>query len=211
SDGQTQALSQVEVSGKIYGQLIYLSGTVGVAHKLNGDGTVGNDGSVTVANCQNNLAFCFDAVTLATSYAAALGADSDATANVTLNQLVSVYLHASANLEGDSIELHARQEHVNLETHAHATCDCGGADTDANAGVFADSTVDAKVTAEQLSTLKTAGLLVDTYQDITSTRDHDKDGGFLDTGGSPANGTTTPNRPSLWAAAGYLLRAPHPL
>ena len=207
--GQTMAVSQTSVGGTIKAQLIFLAGNVGRADTVNADGTVGIDPGIVLPGCQNGVSFCLNAVTFASSHATALGADSDATAIVDLNDLVAVHLGGSASLIGDSIELHARHDNVNLETHGHASCSCGGGDTDATARV--DETTDSRVSADLNSSLKTSGLLVDTFRDPAPViRDHNSDGGFLDDGDSDATGSQTPNRTIWWQATVYLLGEPNP-
>ena len=103
--GQTQAVSQTSVGGTIKAQLIFLAGNVGRADTINANGTVGIDPSVVIPGCQSGTSFCLNAITFASSHATALGADSDATAIVDLNDIATVHLGATANLVGDSIEL----------------------------------------------------------------------------------------------------------
>ena len=191
------------MSGSISARLIYLSGEVGAQHTINSA-----DGSVMAGGFGDIQVTGVVATARASAESDALGAAARGTAEVDVFDTAGVVLDASATLTGDSIELHARHEDQSFTTDADAACDCGGGYAGAHANVVYSS--ESQVTGIANSTLRTAGLLVDTYQNFGWSYSYNAHGGlFVDHDGSNSLNNSG-HRDIHWSSTVYLLGDPNP-
>ena len=193
------AESRLGADAEIRGATVYISAGVGVEHGLNpANGAVTTDEMFA------------EAIARSSAHASALGADSDAGAYVTADDTVQVVLETGAEITGDAVTLRASHENINFQADASSSCSCGGGDTDATAKVDYDR--DSKVQADDGSVIRTADLLVETYEFWQRLYAHaHRSGGFFDVGDADADVVNTAGRHIVWNADVYLLGEPNPL
>ncbi len=204
--GSTATTEVVVTGGTLDGQLVYLSGDVGAQHTINADGSVGNGGFTNVPGATQVSGV--KATARSSAESDALGASARATGEIDVNDIAGVFL-SSATITGDSVQLHARHENQSFSTSADAACDCGGGYAGAHAPLNYNS--QSNVTADASTTITTAGLLVDTYQNLGWSFSYNAHGGlFVDHNGD-ANLSDTGTREIHWSATTYLLGDPNPV
>ncbi len=201
------ATTEVNVTnGTLDAPLVYLSGDVGVQHTINSNGSIGTGdfNGVAGATQVNGVT----ATARSSSESDALGASSRATGEIDVNDIAGVFL-SGATITGDSVELHARHENQNFSTNADAACDCGGGYAGAHAPL--NYTSQSNVTADSNTGIRTAALLVDTFQNLSWGYSYNAHGGlFVDHDGD-ANLSDSGTREIHWSAIVYLLGDPNPV
>jgi hypothetical protein len=205
------AVAGTIVSGTVNGQEIYLSGEVGLQHVLDGNGNVTTGTLPTsVTPVQVNGV---NGNAQASSHADALGAGSDATAEINVSEVQGVELDNGANLVGNDIELHARAENQSFTTDSDADCGCGGGHAGAYSPLGYHS--NSLVNGEAGSQLSTSTLLVDTYQAYGWSYDaHSHGGAFVShdsCGGSCDETANDQDRNIYWNSTTFLLGAADPV
>ncbi len=192
------AESRIGTGALIRASTVYIAASLGAKHGVDTNGGITSTGLDA------------QAVARADSHAAALGADSDAAAYVVANDTVRVKLETGSEIDGDSVTLRAAHEHINFQADASSSCSCGGGDTDATAVV--NYSRDSRVEADDGSVIRTADLLVETYEfwDRLYAHAH-RSGGFLDGGDADASVNNDAKRTITWDADVYLLGEPNPV
>ncbi|HEY3921306.1 MAG TPA: carbohydrate-binding protein, partial [Gaiellaceae bacterium] len=202
----SQATTEVNVTGTLNGQTVYLSGDVGAQHTLDSNGVIGTGDFTGVAGATQVNGVT--ATARASSESDALGASSRATGEIDVNDVAGVFLNG-ATITGGTVELHARHENQSFSTNADAACDCGGGYAGAHAPL--NYTSQSNVTADSSTVIRTAGLLVDTFQNVSWSYSYNAHGGlFVDHDGD-ANLSDNGTREIHWSAVTYLLGDPNPV
>ena len=129
--------------------------------------------------------------------AGGLGADSDATARITVDDVTEVILQPQSVITGDSVQLTSSHKNIDLSANARAKTRGLGGSTDATAVV--DYNSDSQVTGQDESFIKTSNLSVEVVQEnIQLTQSARKDGALLDGGDVNADGVANANRTIFW-------------
>ncbi|MCL1598079.1 MAG: hypothetical protein M3094_02760, partial [Actinomycetia bacterium] len=194
--------------GSLTAEFVFINAMAGVEHELNNSGVVVNAVAPIVTG--------YRAVSDSYAKASALGADSDATARVLVNDQTDVRLLTGSSIVADRVLLSSRHENVYLLAEADAKCSCEGGDTDATAVV--DYISSSEVTGLNNSYIETTYLIVDTNQSGSNgfaaprlIRDADKSGGFLGDGDERTKGSSSSKRFIFFESTVKLLGEPNPV
>ncbi|HEY6035858.1 MAG TPA: hypothetical protein VIV58_16400, partial [Kofleriaceae bacterium] len=185
------------------------SGTVFVGAAFGAQHTVDAGGNVVESSV------IAEAIARSSAHAAALGADSDASATVKMTDVVKVLLDSGAIVYGDAVTLYALNTNLNFQADSNASCSCGGGDTDSTATVSLNllSTVVAiRAGANDAPEIHVSDFTVRTGEYASNLYTHaHRSGGFLDTGDANAPLTYDAKQATNWSADVYLLGEPNPL
>ncbi len=138
------------------------------------------------------------------THAKALGAASDATANVNVTSNATVHLEHDVKIVGyETVTLKAVHTAITLIASTDAHCGCLGGDTNSTSNIGYNS--ESNVTADAGSVIRTALLDVEALQLLTNwSRPTNSDGAAFDGGGTHGGTTENARRVISWHATVYL-------
>ncbi len=141
---------------------------------------IGNSQALTTTQLNSGATITANAVSLAanvtgmngtveaTAKGAGLGGNSNAEANLTVNDTTNVILNSGAMIDGDQVTIESNHSGMNLSTHSDSGCDCLGGADNSNATTTYDS--NSQVTGHQGAIITTEDLSVASNQNPDSIR-----------------------------------------